>query len=234
MSGPQVERLQALLTRVQTNRSRPRAPQAGTAEPMAVIAASPVAAARPAAAAVQPAAAAPVAAAAAREPSRGPVPRERASIVEERVNIPDRVSVAQKPAARAPSQAVQPPARESIAQEPAAGARKPMRDRTATPLEMALEGELSRPLAAAPAPAPVPRPAAAPAPRSPTASTERLMPAVTPQQASEADLERPLTLEAEPIAEATRPIAQVVSKHAPQLDATFGAMLKRSLSLRPH
>ncbi|MEY4514019.1 MAG: hypothetical protein RLZZ450_6141 [Pseudomonadota bacterium] len=32
----------------------------------------------------------------------------------------------------------------------------------------------------------------------------------------------------------TRPIAQLVSKHVPQVDATFGAMLKRSLSLRPH
>jgi hypothetical protein len=31
----------------------------------------------------------------------------------------------------------------------------------------------------------------------------------------------------------TRPIAQLVSKHAPVVDATFGAMLKRSLSLRP-
>jgi hypothetical protein len=31
-----------------------------------------------------------------------------------------------------------------------------------------------------------------------------------------------------------RAIAQVVSKHAPAVDATFGAMLKRSLSLRPH
>ena len=29
-------------------------------------------------------------------------------------------------------------------------------------------------------------------------------------------------------------IAQVMSKHAPPVDATFGAMLKRSLSLRPH
>jgi hypothetical protein len=32
---------------------------------------------------------------------------------------------------------------------------------------------------------------------------------------------------------ATRPIAQLVSKHPPVVDATFGAMLKRSLSLRP-
>jgi hypothetical protein len=32
----------------------------------------------------------------------------------------------------------------------------------------------------------------------------------------------------------TRPIAQLVSKHVPQVDATFGAMLKRSLTLRPH
>jgi len=31
-----------------------------------------------------------------------------------------------------------------------------------------------------------------------------------------------------------RPIVQVVSRHVPHVDATFGAMLKRSLSLTPH
>jgi hypothetical protein len=44
----------------------------------------------------------------------------------------------------------------------------------------------------------------------------------------------PRLIEPEPIREPARPIAQVVSRHSPQADATFGAMLKRSLSLRPH
>ncbi|HKU41268.1 MAG TPA: hypothetical protein VJR89_24060, partial [Polyangiales bacterium] len=64
----------------------------------------------------------------------------------------------------------------------------------------------------APAPAPVP-----------------VAPAIAPDEAFEARV-----IEPEPVREPARPIAQVVSRHAPQVDATFGAMLKRSLSLRPH
>jgi hypothetical protein len=44
----------------------------------------------------------------------------------------------------------------------------------------------------------------------------------------------PRVIEPDPPRELGRPIAQVVSRHAPPADATFGAMLKRSLSLRPH
>jgi len=40
-------------------------------------------------------------------------------------------------------------------------------------------------------------------------------------------------IEAEPLRALTRPVAQVVSKQEGAVDATFGVMLKRSLSLRP-
>lgn len=44
----------------------------------------------------------------------------------------------------------------------------------------------------------------------------------------------PRLIEPDPPRQSARPIAQLVSKHVPAVDATFGAMLKRSLSLRPH
>jgi hypothetical protein len=60
----------------------------------------------------------------------------------------------------------------------------------------------------------------------------RQEPASVPAQANQ-----PLTprmIDPDPPRQSTRPIAQLVSKHVPAVDATFGAMLKRSLSLRPH
>jgi hypothetical protein len=69
---------------------------------------------------------------------------------------------------------------------------------------------IAAPAARAPEPQPAPQPVAAPEP---------IVPRVIEPDAPRA---------------ATRPIAQLVSKHAPVVDATFGAMLKRSLSLRPH
>jgi hypothetical protein len=56
-----------------------------------------------------------------------------------------------------------------------------------------------------------------------------MAPPISPEEAFE-----PKVIEPEPMREPARPIAQVVSRHSPQVDATFGAMLKRSLSLRPH
>jgi hypothetical protein len=56
-----------------------------------------------------------------------------------------------------------------------------------------------------------------------------MAPAISPEEAFEARV-----IEPEPMREPARPIAQVVSRHSPPVDATFGAMLKRSLSLRPH
>jgi len=45
---------------------------------------------------------------------------------------------------------------------------------------------------------------------------------------------QPRVIDPDPPRASSRPIAQLVSKHIPAVDATFGAMLKRSLSLRPH
>jgi hypothetical protein len=120
--------------------------------------------------------------------------------------------------------------------------RRPSVDRRATPLEMAVAGELEQQLAAAsearaiaappaevrreaPAARPV-RPPAAPAVEA--QALQALQPAQSPQSME------PRIIEPDPPREIVRPIAQVMSKHAPPVDATFGAMLKRSLSLRPH
>jgi hypothetical protein len=87
---------------------------------------------------------------------------------------------------------------------------------------MALEDELGRPpedVASEPIPAS----------RKPT---EPRMPAIRSAAPAEFS-DQPFTVEPEPLREPARPIAQVMSKHAPQVDSTFGAMLKRSLSLRP-
>jgi hypothetical protein len=87
----------------------------------------------------------------------------------------------------------------------------------ATPLEMAVAG-LDMPASAKAEPR-----------RDPTPSAAPLAPPISPDEAFE-----PRRIEPEPIREPARPIAQTVSRHSPQVDATFGAMLKRSLSLRPH
>jgi hypothetical protein len=91
----------------------------------------------------------------------------------------------------------------------------PSRGRHApTPLEMALEGRVSQPseqfashTAVAPAPAPVP--------------------AAAPARAAGRVLAEPIT------PEPSKPIVQVVSKQPPHAAASFGELLKRSLSLRP-
>ncbi|HKP55260.1 MAG TPA: hypothetical protein VJV78_00990 [Polyangiales bacterium] len=228
MSQERVERLEALLSRVQDNRKRTRTPAGlGTSMPGPQIAkAAPI---------PEPAKPAPVAEVAKPAPVARPAPAAPAVRT-------------MPPAPPAPPAAVpkpQPIARPAIAEAPAPTPRaevqpprspeaQPVRrgqDRSATPLEMAVaeldlasataqnKAEARRePVAAAPAPAPVP--VAAPVP---------IAPAIAPEEAFE-----PRVIEPEPMREPARPIAQVVSRHAPQVDATFGAMLKRSLSLRPH
>lgn len=186
MSQEQVERLEALLTRVQANRraartiagmpspaANPPVMRAAPADAKPVRAAAPATAGRPAAAVAKPAATE----AAARAPSPAAAPRARAG--------------AEAPAARAPEPAV--------SETPAARARD-----SAPPVR----GSRSVP------------------PQQPAVHSQ-------PPNAEDAELE-PNVIEPEPIREPARPIAQVVSRHAPQADATFGAMLKRSLSLRPH
>ncbi len=95
---------------------------------------------------------------------------------------------------------------------PAPGA--PSRGRHApTPLEMALEGRVSQPSEQFASPTAV-APAPAPAPAAPTRAAGRVL--------------------AEPITpEPSKPIVQVVSKQPPHAAASFGELLKRSLSLRP-
>lgn len=110
-----------------------------------------------------------------------------------------------------------------------------------SPLEAAFAGELERespstamrgarrevaaPAREPAAPAPQPRSQRPPAPAQPVAAPPApLKPEEIVPHVIEPDLPRT----------SARAIAQVVSKHAPAVDATFGAMLKRSLSLRPH
>jgi hypothetical protein len=106
---------------------------------------------------------------------------------------------------------------------------------------MAVAGELEQQLAAAsearaiaapPAEvrreAPAARPARPVAPAVEAQALQALQPPQSPQSME------PRIIEPDPPREIVRPIAQVMSKHAPPVDATFGAMLKRSLSLRPH
>lgn len=137
-------------------------------------------------------------------------PTERAAVVEERVHLPG--SRAAAPVAAAPMHAeARLPDLEPVAPMPQRAA-----SRTSTPLEMALEDEFNRqPMAAAPSKHVEPRMQAAPAAHRAEVS------------------EQPFTIEPEPLQEPARPIAQVMSKHAAEMDITFGAMLKRSLSLRP-
>ena len=87
--------------------------------------------------------------------------------------------------------------------------------------------------AAAQRPAAAAKPAAAPAQAQPPSQPRvPLRPEAQPApQAHEPIV--PRTIEPDVPRPSTRPIAQLVSKHAPVVDATFGAMLKRSLSLRP-
>jgi translation initiation factor IF-2 len=106
--------------------------------------------------------------------------------------------------------------------------------RPISPLENALSGEVEREERAAPAPT-APRAPVAPAMAEPPMRSQR-PPAHAPEVAA-ASAQQPIVprvIEPDPPRTSTRPIAQVVSKHAPVVDATFGAMLKRSLSLRPH
>jgi hypothetical protein len=220
MSQERVGRLEALLSRVQDNRKRTRTPAGlgmNMARPEIAKAVAPTAHEAPKPAPVvaevaKPAAPArpgPIAPAVRTMPPAPPSPVAKPQPIA-------RPAIAEAPAARAE---VQPPR----SAEPLPARRG--QDRSATPLEMAVaeldlasaaaqnKAEARRePPAAAPAPAPVP-----------------IAPPIAPEEAFEARV-----IEPEPMREPARPIAQVVSRHAPQVDATFGAMLKRSLSLRPH
>lgn len=118
-----------------------------------------------------------------------------------------------------------------------APAAEPPRARVATP-EPATGPAAAPPKAPAPAPQAA-RPAreAAAQPPAPTTQPKSAPRIPEPQAAPQPVAQEPIVprmIEPEAPRPATRPIAQLVSKHAPVVDATFGAMLKRSLSLRPH
>ena len=197
----QVQKLEALLSRVQDRRTQPHASPAVQAP----VAAAPAPRPAPAAAPAPRAPSAPVA-----MPMRSS-PTERAAVVEERVNLHG--SRAAAPVAAAPVHAeARLPDLEPVAPMPQRSANS----RTSTPLEMALEDEFNRqPMAAAP--------------RRHSEPSMQTAPAAHRAEISE----QPFTIEPEPLQEPARPIAQVMSKHSVEMDITFGAMLKRSLSLRP-
>jgi hypothetical protein len=241
MSLEQVGRLEDLLARVQQNREHPRLAKAvpvAVAQPAVTVSTNPTPVGMPAPAA-QHRPAMPQAPATQAAPSRPE--RERAVITEEHVQIPDRMSMPQ--ARPAPARAPMPsPIAERASREPTERSVRDMsaataatasasrrRERTSTPLEMAVEGELHRGT-----PVDLGAPVEANLGGRRNSITEPALPAADSRPTPADGLEMPLTFEPEPVREGTRPIAQIVSKHAPQVDATFGAMLKRSLSLRPH
>jgi hypothetical protein len=236
MSTAQVDRLQALLSRVQVNRSKPRS---AASRPAAATAGSRNGAPAPAhlfeTSQVQdsidttpPPAAFPQ-----------PLPQQHARpsaeparrvVAEERVRVPE-----MKPAA--------PPAR--LPPQPERPMPAPARPTApgATPLEMALEGEVARAAESAAAiPQPVVRSAPAPAPahepvmaRHDARQDARQDPRQDPRQDSRQEaLEGGGRVLADPTPpQPTRPIVQAVTKHPPNQPHTFSELLKRSLALRP-
>ena len=239
MSSVQVDRLQALLSRVQVNRGKPRAavtrtasagngaaprPSPREADPQhiqpihtmdAIPAPSHVFEAQQVQDSIDTSPPPPVTTFAKPQPHVRPSaePVRRAAVVEERIRVPD-----MKPAA--------PPAR--LPPQPERAMPAPARPTApgATPLEMALEGEVARAAesaAAMPAPAPAARPQ--PAPQSALAE-----PAVVRHEPIEAG-GRVLADPTPP--QPTRPIVQAVTKHPPNQPHTFSELLKRSLALRP-
>jgi len=224
MNTAQVDRLQALLSRVQLNRQKPRASTAGPASRVAAVA-QPVP--RPAAAPepsfevphVQDSidTTPPPAAFAKPQPHQRPSaePARRAAVEPERVRVPD-----MKPPAPAPRVAAQPERAMPAPARPTAPG--------ATPLEMALEGEVARAAESAAAmPAPAPRPQPLPEPVAPPVEARRQAP-----PAPEPEIGGRVLADPTP-PQPTRPIVQAVTKHPPTQPHTFTELLKRSLALRP-
>lgn len=215
MSQARIEQLEDLLLRVQKNRM-PKGTTALAASPAAANTAG-SAGARALAAAPAPVSPAPVV----RSAPPAPPPKP----------TPFRNPLAEPPAKPAESFAKPEPIVPG-----SVPARRPGQDRRATPLEMAVaELGFTPPSSTATTPGTV----AAEARREPPVShvsnesnESNDDPEIDLTQPE--DSLAPLVIEPEAIREPARPIAQVVSRHAPQVDATFGAMLKRSLSLRPH
>jgi hypothetical protein len=125
------------------------------------------------------------------------------------------------------------PARAASAQAAKPAAAEPARARVPTP-DLAAKPAAPAARPAAPQPQAQQREAAAQPPATQPKSAPRIPePQAAPQPVAQEPIV-PRVIEPEAQRPSTRPIAQLVSKHAPVVDATFGAMLKRSLSLRPH
>ena len=138
---------------------------------------------------------------------------------------------AAQPAAAARFDARAPAAPARPAPPPAAAARaeprQPDRGKPgATPLEMAFEDQLS----GAHAP-----PQAKPAPQqaAPSFTPREPAPSFSQQPAAPAGPREGAMLVDPQVAQPSKPIVQVVSKHPPSVASTFGELLRRSLSLRP-
>lgn len=231
----QVQKLQALLTRVQSNRSKPR-PTNGVAAVAApapqTVAAAAAPARLPAPAIAKPSAfeeALPSATPAEdpfdtmpppsafakpqphlHRPSAEPAPRAvRPAIEAEHVRVPD-IKPA-RPAAQVPQQV----------ERPLPAPARPLAP-GATPLEMALEGEVARAAESAAASLP----AAAPA-----APAQRIDARAEPIRELEGGAGRILADPTPP--QPTRAIVQATTKHPPAQPNSFAELLKRSLALRP-
>jgi hypothetical protein len=138
-----------------------------------------------------------------------------------------------QPAPREVPQPVYAAAAQAPAAQPAFGERTQPRSAdprgakaAATPLEMAVEGRLSAPIHA-----PANTPPQAPAQSHAHAPPQRAH-AQAAAPAAPVSREGVVLVEAQ-VPQPTRPIAQVVSMNPPSLAATFGELLRRSLSLRP-
>lgn len=236
MSQERVARLEALLSRVQENRKRTHTPAGiGLVKPEPVAPVSRVASEPSAAKPAQPSLTQTSAglgvmppmqpAPSAVEPARSLAPAARPAPAAQPAAMPAPIRSAppsppklQAPARPAPTPAIAEAPRAAAAPTPPAATdtgRRAAQAPSASPLEMAV-AELDLPTGGAKAAAPA-------------AAAGPMAPQISPDEAFE-----PRVIEPEPMREPARPIAQVVSRHSPQVDATFGAMLKRSLSLRPH
>jgi hypothetical protein len=134
----------------------------------------------------------------------------------------------------APGPAAAPPERRAEPRAPEPRAPEPRAKPAATPLEMAFENSVNVSANAAPARAPNAAPSVNTAPaRAPNAGAgPRGATQPLHSQPAAAPREGVMLVDPSPM-QPGRPIAQVVSKHPPSQAATFGELLRRSLSLRP-
>ncbi len=110
--------------------------------------------------------------------------------------------------------------------------------RAPSPLELAVEKELSSPPAAAPSPRRSSRPASpprqTPQPRAARHAPLSEAPKTTPSiPVSLAEPPGPVPLEVPPRQSSGRNVAQIVTQAEPAVPLTFGALMDRTLALRP-